>query len=219
MNNENTKAPTDPESSSSSSHKTNAELLKEELNFIKSSSKSVKHNVTSINTGTKGFIMVKFINFELCPLKITISIFDRIAKEKLPLCRNIVRIIPLMRTFYPSIDELTENAKILMSEFLVPEDPIAASTATIGSSGSKEIENDSKSKATSDKDSEDQNDTENNLLGKRKLQTEDNNSKIENENVTSKSDNPIKMLAYSVLFKRRLFFFFFFPTIYFSVFC
>ena len=113
-----------------------------------------------------------------------------------------------MRTFYPSIDELTENTKILMREFLNQEDSIAASEGAIGSSCLRnspinEIENGGEFKAVNKKESEDQNNTEHNLLGKRKLETEDNNSKIEKENVTSKPDNPIKMLAYSVLFKRR----------------
>lgn len=68
----------------------------------------------TVKTGIKGLVLCKLVERTLCPLKLVYSIFERIASDKLPVCRNIIRIMPLMRTCYPNLEELSANAKILV---------------------------------------------------------------------------------------------------------
>lgn len=53
---------------------------------------------------------------QMCPVKIVSSIFDRVEKERLPICRHVVRVIPLMNTFYANLEGAKECAKELIDK-------------------------------------------------------------------------------------------------------
>lgn len=45
------------------------------------------------------------------------SIFARVQKERLPISKHVVRIVPLQRVFFPDGNELEENARDLVASF------------------------------------------------------------------------------------------------------
>jgi hypothetical protein len=78
----------------------------------------------SINVGIKGLVLVKISNSDrqMCPVKIVSSIFDRVEEERLPICRHVVRVIPLMSTFYANLEGAKECAKELIDKHFGIED-------------------------------------------------------------------------------------------------
>ena len=97
--------------SSSSTSKTNAELLQDELNFVRKQSKTSKHHAMSVNIGIKGIVVAKLTSRSMCPVKIVTSIFTLVADERQPICRHLIRVIPLSRTFFPNVEELRDNTR------------------------------------------------------------------------------------------------------------
>ena len=100
--------------STSSNEHTVSDLLKEELEMLKKARKSSKQIFTSVNTKVKGVFCIKFLRKEICPVRVVCSIFDRVSSSKEPVSRYICRLIPVMKSFYPDLEEVVENVRILV---------------------------------------------------------------------------------------------------------
>jgi len=109
-------------------NQTSSDILALELANCRSD-KTTNKCVMSVNTGIKGLCLVKILNDTICPLKLVCSIFDSILESKRPVSRYIIRIIPLVKTFYPNIEELSDN----MSAFLKSLFPSTSENAVLES--------------------------------------------------------------------------------------
>lgn len=60
--------------------------------------------------------MAKITDENVCPVKLVASIFERVRSSGLPCARHLVRIMPLQRTFYPTLEELGLHMAGLMED-------------------------------------------------------------------------------------------------------
>jgi hypothetical protein len=102
--------------------------------------RTAKQLVMSVNVGIKGLVLVKLSDSHMCPVKIVSSIFDRVANERLPICRNVVRVIPLMSTFYPDLEGLKECAASLICTHFGTDDDISSSAAASSVLGKRKVD-------------------------------------------------------------------------------
>lgn len=91
-------------------------LLQQEINKVQNKKHSLSQNVISVNTDIKGIVFAKITVNHVCPKKLVENIFDRIKYNKKQLSKNLVRLTPLVRVFYPSNEEFLENFYDMMLE-------------------------------------------------------------------------------------------------------
>ena len=102
--------------STASSDHTLSDLLKEELEVLKKARVSSKQIFTSVNTKVKGVFCIKFLRKEICPVRIVCSIFDRVSADKAPVSRYICRLMPIMKSFYPDLEEVVETVRTMVHQ-------------------------------------------------------------------------------------------------------
>jgi hypothetical protein len=104
------------------------QLLDQEIKQANQSKTSVTstQNVITVQTDVNCVILAKITKPGLCPVKLVEEIFNRLEREKKPLCKNIVRMIPLKDVFFPRTDELLEHLySYMLAEFPGIELPAA----------------------------------------------------------------------------------------------
>lgn len=102
--------------------------LEQELAEIRQGASKKTQQVISIKTSVKGVVVIKVMNKRYNPVDLVLYVFEKVQKEKLPCTRYVVRLIPLETVFYPQLDELTENVRI-MGGRLGPLKPIVSEIA------------------------------------------------------------------------------------------
>jgi len=98
-------------------------MLAREVEELKNVKSEKSQRVVSLNTETKGVILVKILRLDIDVINLVYSIFDRVSRDKLPCSRHIVRLIPLQILFFPEVEELTLNIKNLINESLLFRNP------------------------------------------------------------------------------------------------
>jgi hypothetical protein len=88
-------------------------LLAEE---IRQCSTKQKQPVHSVNSGIKGFVVVKVAQPHICPIHIVRSIFEKVRRTHLACSRHICRIVPLSKVFFANEAEFEINMKTLIAE-------------------------------------------------------------------------------------------------------
>lgn len=104
----------------SQSNKSIKDLLDEEIRQANQSrtASTSSQKVVSIQTDVNCVILAKIMSRDVCPVKLVEEIFNRLEREKKPLCKNIIRIIPLKDVFFPRNDELLEHLyRYMLKEF------------------------------------------------------------------------------------------------------
>lgn len=81
------------------------QLLADEIMKVKS--QSTRH-IISVFTDIKGIILAKIQIDHVCPIKLTNEIFERILREKKPISKYCIRLMPLQKCFFPREDEFLE---------------------------------------------------------------------------------------------------------------
>lgn len=90
------------------------EMMRAEIEQVKSQKHAVTQNVVSVNTGVKGITLIKILRKECCPVKLVQHIFDKVEREKSAVCRFVVRIVPFQTVFFPEREEVVSNFRTLM---------------------------------------------------------------------------------------------------------
>ena len=94
------------------------EMLDEEVKSIKSDSKVKNKLFCSVDTNTKGVVFVIVNKDHINARDLVIELFARISREKRPISRHLVRIIPFQKVCYPNEDELKVNlSHLIQTEF------------------------------------------------------------------------------------------------------
>ena len=93
-----------------------ADLIAQEVRQAKTS-----QAVTSINTNTKGCVLIK-ISLAVgqrggTPVALIRAIFDRVRRTKQSSSKHICRLIPLTHTFFPDEDDLQANARACLQAY------------------------------------------------------------------------------------------------------
>ena len=101
-----------------STNKTLCEMLQEELQDLKQSSRHRDQPLVSVSTGTKGVVLVIIKDVAVCGKQLFYEIYDRIIRDKQSCCRHIVRLIPFQRVFYPDYEDLKSNLEELIQQEL-----------------------------------------------------------------------------------------------------
>lgn len=99
------------------------ELIRREVAAAKGGNQSGKNNAhaqkaVSISTDVKGIVIIKLMKKRFCPVRILSHIMEKIERERSPLTRYVVRLIPLQITFFPKDDELAYNIPYLLHPHL-----------------------------------------------------------------------------------------------------
>lgn len=100
--------------SSSSSSMSIQQLLQQEIEQVQNQSHEHTQLVVSVNTDIKGIILAKILPKHVSVIRLVEEIFNRIEREKKPISRYIVRMIPLEYSFFPREDEFLENCYLAM---------------------------------------------------------------------------------------------------------
>lgn len=79
---------------------------------------ALAQKAVSIATDIKGIVIIKLMRKAFCPVQILSHIMRRIEKERAPLTRYVVRLIPLQTTFFPKEEDLAENIPYLLHRHL-----------------------------------------------------------------------------------------------------
>ena len=90
------------------------DMLKNEINQIRNQRNTQTQAVMSINTGVKGIVLIKIVRKDICPVALVKAVFDQVKRDKLPLTRFVVRVIPLKLCCFPNEEELNESLKLLI---------------------------------------------------------------------------------------------------------
>eukprot|EP00981_Chlorochromonas_danica_P006616 scaffold1439_cov179-Ochromonas_danica.AAC.4 len=90
----------------STASKSIEEMMRAEIEEVKEQKHTGTQNVVSINTSVKGIVLIKILRKECCPVRLVKHIFNKVKEEKQPLCRYVVRIIPLQKVCYPEVEEI-----------------------------------------------------------------------------------------------------------------
>ena len=86
------------------------QLLQEEIEQVQSSrQKGYLQHFVSVHTDMKGVILAKVIPKDICVIDLVDEVFQRIERDKKPISKNIVRMIPLKYSFFPKEDEFLEK--------------------------------------------------------------------------------------------------------------
>lgn len=97
------------------------ELVRREVEAVKDTkNKRSAQKAISVNTGVKGVVLVRLTQRNHDPVRIYRFILDKIMRDKLPLTRHVVRLIPLQITFFPNDDEFREHVGIFCGLHLPP---------------------------------------------------------------------------------------------------
>lgn len=100
------------------------EMIRREVEAAKGGrNKGGKNNAlaqkaVSIPTDIKGIVIIKLMRKVFCPVQILSHIMERIERERAPLTRYVVRLIPLQITFFPKDEDLAENIPYLLHRHL-----------------------------------------------------------------------------------------------------
>lgn len=79
---------------------------------------ALAQKAVSISTDIKGIVIIKLARKAFCPVQILSHIMQRIERERAPLTRFVVRLIPLQITFFPKDEDLAENIPYLLHRHL-----------------------------------------------------------------------------------------------------
>lgn len=88
--------------------------LKNEIAAVRENSKKKSEKgVQSIQTNTKGLILIKINSKKITATELVKTIFERVVNEKMRISRHLVKVIPLDFTFFP--DEATTRESMIMT--------------------------------------------------------------------------------------------------------
>ena len=110
--------------------KTSSDFLSEEIAALRQQTKKSSVMLMSVNTGIKGLCLIKVMNKKICPVRLVAAVFERVLNKKEAVSRHVVRVIPLMKTFYPNEDQLKEYSSVLCKEVFSCYFPVVQNSST-----------------------------------------------------------------------------------------
>lgn len=76
----------------------------------------------------------------VCPARLVLSIFDRVRRERLPVARHLVKLLPLQHTFYPNLELMTEALDSFVRRLFVHDLAAADAASAAGTDAQEEEE-------------------------------------------------------------------------------